>query len=89
MVSDFNSAATASYKLVCRWFHPAVTGAQAEELLIERGTRGSFLVRPSTSNPGDFTLSIRCVQFVIALRRPDHLPDRVEDVVCSSQPATK
>eukprot|EP00117_Sycon_ciliatum_P007290 scpid73513/ scgid10461/ Tyrosine-protein phosphatase non-receptor type 11; SH-PTP2 len=42
-----------------RWFHPSVSGAQAEQLLLDRGIRGSYLVRPSSSNPGDFTLSIR------------------------------
>uniref|UniRef100_A0A674BTS2 protein-tyrosine-phosphatase n=1 Tax=Salmo trutta TaxID=8032 RepID=A0A674BTS2_SALTR len=31
----------------------------AEQLLLTRGVHGSFLARPSKSNPGDFTLSIR------------------------------
>ncbi|XP_071451601.1 tyrosine-protein phosphatase non-receptor type 11-like isoform X3 [Hetaerina americana] len=42
-----------------RWFHPNVSGIQAERLLMERGFDGSFLARPSRSNPGDFTLSVR------------------------------
>ncbi|XP_061422116.1 LOW QUALITY PROTEIN: tyrosine-protein phosphatase non-receptor type 11-like [Lethenteron reissneri] len=42
-----------------RWFHPHITGLQAEQLLMTRGVCGSFLVRPSSSNPGDFTLSVR------------------------------
>ncbi|XP_054271842.1 tyrosine-protein phosphatase non-receptor type 11-like isoform X3 [Macrosteles quadrilineatus] len=42
-----------------RWFHPNVTGLEAEKLLQERGFDGSFLARPSRSNPGDFTLSVR------------------------------
>lgn len=42
-----------------RWFHPNVTGLEAECLLLERGYDGSFLARPSRSNPGDFTLSVR------------------------------
>ena len=42
-----------------RWFHGKVTGFDAETLLLERGFDGSFLVRPSQSNPGDFTLSVR------------------------------
>ncbi|XP_069774452.1 tyrosine-protein phosphatase non-receptor type 11b isoform X2 [Narcine bancroftii] len=42
-----------------RWFHPSITGAEAEDLLLSRGVHGSFLARPSKSNPGDFTLSIR------------------------------
>ncbi|XP_032236419.1 tyrosine-protein phosphatase non-receptor type 11 [Nematostella vectensis] len=42
-----------------RWFHSNVSGHDAERLLIERGLHGSYLVRPSKSNPGDFTLSVR------------------------------
>nr|XP_039250080.1 tyrosine-protein phosphatase non-receptor type 11-like [Styela clava] len=42
-----------------RWFHPNINGVDAEQLLLERGVDGSFLARPSKSNPGDFTLSVR------------------------------
>ncbi|XP_062889511.1 tyrosine-protein phosphatase non-receptor type 11b isoform X1 [Mobula hypostoma] len=42
-----------------RWFHPNISGIEAEHLLLNRGVHGSFLARPSKSNPGDFTLSIR------------------------------
>ncbi|CAG7834295.1 unnamed protein product [Allacma fusca] len=42
-----------------RWFHPNISGVEAERLLLERGTEGSFLARPSRSSPGDFTLSVR------------------------------
>ncbi|EZA61645.1 tyrosine-protein phosphatase corkscrew isoform X2 [Ooceraea biroi] len=42
-----------------RWFHPNITGLEAERLLMERGHDSSFLARPSSSNPGDFTLSVR------------------------------
>uniref|UniRef100_A0AAQ5WXE2 protein-tyrosine-phosphatase n=1 Tax=Amphiprion ocellaris TaxID=80972 RepID=A0AAQ5WXE2_AMPOC len=41
------------------WFHPNITGIEAEQLLLTRGVHGSFLARPSKSNPGDFTLSVR------------------------------
>jgi tyrosine-protein phosphatase non-receptor type 11 len=41
------------------WFHPHLKGPEAEKLLRETGVDGSFLVRPSKSNPGDFTLSVR------------------------------
>uniref|UniRef100_A0AAR2KGI0 protein-tyrosine-phosphatase n=1 Tax=Pygocentrus nattereri TaxID=42514 RepID=A0AAR2KGI0_PYGNA len=44
---------------VIRWFHPNITGVEAENLLLTRGVDGSFLARPSKSNPGDFTLSVR------------------------------
>ncbi|XP_043919015.1 tyrosine-protein phosphatase non-receptor type 11-like, partial [Protopterus annectens] len=43
----------------CRWFHPNITGVEAEQVLLTRGVHGSFLARPSKSNPGDFTLSVR------------------------------
>ncbi|XP_043465171.1 tyrosine-protein phosphatase corkscrew-like isoform X1 [Leptopilina heterotoma] len=42
-----------------RWFHPNISGLEAERLLMERGYDSSFLARPSSSNPGDFTLSVR------------------------------
>ena len=42
-----------------RWFHPNLSGQQAEDELFKRGTDGSFLTRPSQNNPGDFTLSVR------------------------------
>ncbi|CAK8690501.1 unnamed protein product [Clavelina lepadiformis] len=42
-----------------RWFHPNINGGDAETLLLDRGIHGSFLARPSKSNPGDFTLSVR------------------------------
>ncbi|XP_035233634.1 tyrosine-protein phosphatase non-receptor type 11-like isoform X1 [Stegodyphus dumicola] len=42
-----------------RWFHPNITGVEAEKMLTDRGLDGSFLARPSKSNPGDFTLSVR------------------------------
>lgn len=42
-----------------RWFHPSLNGIDAEKLLLERGRDGYFLARPSMSNKGDFTLSVR------------------------------
>ncbi|KAK6618622.1 hypothetical protein RUM43_013013 [Polyplax serrata] len=41
------------------WFHPNISGVEAETVLLERGFDGSFLARPSRANPGDFTLSVR------------------------------
>ncbi|XP_041953919.1 tyrosine-protein phosphatase non-receptor type 11b isoform X2 [Alosa sapidissima] len=46
-------------ELLWEWFHPNITGIEAEQLLLTRGVHGSFLARPSKSNPGDFTLSVR------------------------------
>ncbi|CAH2260487.1 tyrosine-protein phosphatase corkscrew [Pararge aegeria] len=42
-----------------RWFHPSLNGVDAERLLLERGRDGYFLARPSMSNKGDFTLSVK------------------------------
>ncbi|XP_071805162.1 tyrosine-protein phosphatase non-receptor type 11-like isoform X1 [Asterias amurensis] len=42
-----------------RWFHPNLAGVDAERFLMDGGFDGSFLCRPSKSNPGDFTLSVR------------------------------
>uniref|UniRef100_A0A0B7A7S6 protein-tyrosine-phosphatase n=1 Tax=Arion vulgaris TaxID=1028688 RepID=A0A0B7A7S6_9EUPU len=41
-----------------KWFHPNLSGHQAEKLLMEKGQDGSFLARPS-STEGSYTLSIR------------------------------
>ena len=43
-----------------RWYHGALSGREAETLLIDRGSQGSFLVRASSSKPGDYVLSVRC-----------------------------
>ena len=43
----------------CRWFHGRITRQQAEELL-QPPSDGLFVVRESTSFPGDYTL---CVSF--------------------------
>jgi len=42
-----------------RWFHPNLSNVEAERLLLERGQDGSFLVRPSKSSAGHFSLSVR------------------------------
>lgn len=44
-----------------RWFHPNISGVEAEQLLMSSGQHGSFLARPSKSCPGGFTLSVRWV----------------------------
>ena len=46
----------------CRWFHPSISGPDAESLLKEQSIDGCFLARPSKSQPGDFTLSVRSVR---------------------------
>ncbi len=42
-----------------RWFHANLSGKDAETLLLQRGFDGSFLVRPSQSQAGDYALSAR------------------------------
>jgi len=42
-----------------RWFHPNIQPIEAEHVLLNRGVDGSFLARPSKTNPGNFTLSVR------------------------------
>lgn len=51
-----------------RWFHPNITGFQAEKMLMEHGVDGSFLARPSKSKAGDFTLSVRWVKWTKLVR---------------------
>ncbi|XP_015790177.1 tyrosine-protein phosphatase non-receptor type 11 [Tetranychus urticae] len=57
--TDLWRSSVSGNKRIGRWFHPNITGPEAEKMLMERGSDGSFLVRPSKSNPGDFTLSVR------------------------------
>ena len=42
-----------------RWFHGALSGKDAERLVLEKGKNGSFLVRESQSKPGDYVLTVR------------------------------
>lgn len=52
----------------CRWFHPSISGVDAETLLLDRGFDGSFLARMSSSSPGAFTLSVRRGQEVTHIK---------------------
>ncbi|XP_017473144.1 PREDICTED: tyrosine-protein phosphatase corkscrew-like isoform X3 [Rhagoletis zephyria] len=51
-----------------KWFHPTISGIEAEKLLREKGFDGSFLARLSSSNPGAFTLSVRRGQEVTHIK---------------------
>lgn len=44
---------------ICRWFHGHISGKEAEKMILEKGKNGSFLVRESQSEPGNFVLSVR------------------------------
>lgn len=50
-----------------RFFHIDITGVEAEELLREEAS-GTYLVRESTSNPGEFALSIKSDDTVLHVR---------------------
>ncbi|EGD76245.1 tyrosine-protein phosphatase corkscrew [Salpingoeca rosetta] len=41
-----------------RWFHPTISGLDAEKLLKQYGKHGSFLVRSSQTNKNDYALSV-------------------------------
>jgi tyrosine-protein phosphatase non-receptor type 11 len=43
-----------------RYYHGAISGAEAENLLLEKGVVGSYLVRESRSSPENYVLSVRC-----------------------------
>ena len=42
-----------------RFFHRDLSGIEAEKLLQDKGIPGSFLVRPSTTKPDAYVLSVR------------------------------
>ncbi|OAD62181.1 Tyrosine-protein phosphatase non-receptor type 11 [Eufriesea mexicana] len=58
-INRINHLSTDYSAIYYKWFHPNISGLEAERLLMERGYDSSFLARPSSSNPGDFTLSVR------------------------------
>jgi len=41
-----------------KWFHASISRQKAEELLLNVGIDGSFVVRSSESIPGAFALSV-------------------------------
>lgn len=45
---------------VFSWFHPNLNRHHAEALLIQNGQDGSYLLRESTTNQGEYSLSVRC-----------------------------
>ena len=51
-----------------RCYHPNLAGPEAEALLHEKGFEGSFLIRPSRNNPGDYSLSVKRSDKIIHVR---------------------
>ncbi len=43
-----------------RYFHGAISGNEAADLLLQKGKFGSYLVRESRTNPQKYVLSVRC-----------------------------
>ena len=62
---------------LCRWYHNALTGREAETLLLAKGQAGSYLVRSSVHHPGMFVLSARVEERVshVMIRNRDDLYD--------------
>lgn len=48
-----------------RWYHNNISRHLAESLLMSTGEDGSYLLRDSNANPGDFTLSVRRVNRIL------------------------
>ncbi|KPI92041.1 Tyrosine-protein phosphatase corkscrew [Papilio xuthus] len=42
-----------------KWFHGIMSAKEAEQLIMEKGRNGSFLVRESLTHPGEYVLSVR------------------------------
>jgi len=51
------------YVILCSWYHPSANRHVAESLLMQNGTEGSYLLRPSKS-PGTYTLSVRYISLL-------------------------
>jgi tyrosine-protein phosphatase non-receptor type 11 len=43
-----------------RYYHGAITGTEATNLLLDKGKPGSYLVRESRSDPQNYVLCVRC-----------------------------
>lgn len=55
--------------MICRrWFHPHLSGQEAQELLLRKGFHGCYLVRPSRNTAGDYTLSVRKKDVVVHIK---------------------
>ncbi|XP_013162119.1 PREDICTED: tyrosine-protein phosphatase non-receptor type 11-like isoform X1 [Papilio xuthus] len=57
-----------------KWFHGIMSAKEAEQLIMEKGRNGSFLVRESLTHPGEYVLSVRVrgrVSHVMIRRQQD------------------
>lgn len=63
----FHFIATELFCFKClSWYHD-LTRNSAEVLLLAYGNQGSYLIRPSKNNQGNYTISVRSVIFLIIL----------------------
>ena len=46
--------------MLLRWFHGRLSAKECERLLLAKGKQGSYLVRESRSQPGQFALAVKC-----------------------------
>lgn len=46
------------------WYHPTFRRHTAESVLMQNGTDGTYLLRPSSKGNGNYALSVRCDQAV-------------------------
>lgn len=53
--------------IIYRWYHFNISRHVAESLLISTGEDGSYLLRDSGANPGEFSLSVRYVQVYVCV----------------------
>jgi len=51
-----------------RWFHGHLSGKEAEKVLLEKGRYGSFLVRESQGQPGNYVICVRAEDRVTHVR---------------------
>lgn len=60
-----------------RWYHGGLTGREAEQMMLNKGQDGSFLVRASSHNPGNYVLSARIADEIshVYIRHRDGLFD--------------
>jgi len=46
------------------WYHSTLSRHTAESMLIQNGTEGTYLLRPSSKGHGEYALSVKCEQAV-------------------------
>lgn len=56
-----------------RWFHGSISGPEAEQLIKEKGSNGSFIIRESQSKLGDFVLTVKTRDDLTNLDKVTHV----------------